>query len=291
MTKNDFMLPQDRRTVNAWSRHYYSVNPVIANWIDTIVECVYSNFKLVGENKKELGIYNREMFEEKLVNNEFKFKHEQVAKSALKEFNVIGETFIYEEIEDRLDDGNFIILNPDYVEIKQDMSTDGKAVSVIPDEELLRLVKSSKKEDVKLRKSLGIELVRMIKSNKNIPLYPRCLTTWQNIHSAYDVRGTSNLMRYFKVLLMDDQARELFYEKQIVMKKEDVLGSIYHIVKSESKSDAFIKGLQRQRERLEAWIIEKRLKRIQKQHDLKTLPNISWNKNVTKEYFEYIGKF
>ncbi len=286
-SKIDFSMPMDRRTVNEWCRYWYRFNPIIGTWIDSIVSSVYSNFKLNGTNKKELDIYNREMFEK--INGENRFRHEAIVKDAIREFNTIGETFIYEEVFDKIDDGKFIIQNPDYIELKKSIVDDTNVVSLIPDEELKRLVNSSSKEDVEFKKHLDKELIQMVKNNKNIPLSPTFLTVMQNIQSPYDTRGTSFLVKFFKVLLHDDYVREMMYEKGMVVKKEKVHGSIFHIIRDECKSPAFLRRLQKQREMFEKWIIEKRLGRIQKQYGLKTLPTINWNKEISLKDFKFIG--
>lgn len=291
MKKLNIYQPQDRRTINAWCRHYYNVNPVINTWIDAIVQSVYSNFKLTGVSKRELGIYNKAIFEEKLVDGELIFKHVDFMRNVVKEFNIIGEAVTYHVMGDELEDSDFIIQNPDYVEITKTLDGEN-IVSLTPDEQLRNIVFSKRKEDMILKKSIDKEIIKYVKQDKSIPLSPNFVTVIQRLNSPYDLRGTSQLVKYFATLIHDDEVRESLYKNSMILKKEDVLGSIWYLLKSDSQSEAFIRSLYHQREQLEDWITKNVLKIHQKLNPaFKTkasLPTIVWNKEISKKDFEFL---
>ena len=254
-------LPKDRRTVNAWNRFYYNTHPVIGNFVDSIVENVCCDFKLKGTNKKELEIYKNNLFDKKKG-----FKYKGVVRDIIKEFNIIGEAVTYINFNEG--DGvidNVTLQNPDFIELKNNILTEGVSVYMIPDASFRKLCNSKKKEDIEIVKQIPKKVLEYVKSGKNVPLDLKFVSVLQRLQNKYDVRGTSFICKYYKQLIYEDKSK-----KKIVGK----------ILREEIEREQFSNQLERQREVLEGWMIKNLFNPIKAVNKLKTIPEIVWTKKI-----------
>jgi hypothetical protein len=279
----NLMLPRDRRETTAWNRHYYSTHPLIHNWIDEIVNQVCSGFNVVALddcNNNELKLYKDALFDKK-----GNFKHNTTLRDMAKELNVIGETIPYLEVNEEDGSFNIIVQNPDFVDIKKNL--DGNVISLIPDNELVKLVNSKDKKDLELVKTIDKDIVRAIKSKKNIPLSPTLVSHLAMLGTPYDLRGTSRIVKYLKSLLVDDKLREEAFENNInYVVSRDLVESM----RSECESESFKYSLQNQRNMIEEFLINKIFKPFQRIHDIKGSVGISWSSPIDTDNFKFLFK-
>lgn len=197
--ESNLMLPRDRREVNAWSRHYYSTDPWVGNAID-----LHSTYPLSAFGVKSSDPTITKFFNQMLDRLNFS----SIIYDIGKEFNIIGEVFPYAELDLNIGEWSKIIIqNPDYIEVKSNVLTTSM-ISLIPDDELKRLVTSTNPDDVVLRGQIDPEVLAYVYAGKNIPLSQRYVSHLARKNSPYDVRGTSILTRVFKDLMLRDKYRE-----------------------------------------------------------------------------------
>ena len=197
--ESNLMLPRDRREVNAWARHYYATDPWVGNALDLHSTYPLSSFGVKSDDPSITKFFNS-MLEE--------LNFDSMIYDVGKEYHIIGEVFPYSEID--LHTGKWvkiIIQNPDYVEVKSHMLTE-PVISLMPDEELKRIVTSTNPDDVALRNQLPQEVLAYVYAGKNIPLDQTFISHLARKNSPYDVRGTSILTRVFKDLMYRDKLRE-----------------------------------------------------------------------------------
>jgi len=197
--ESNLMLPRDRREVNAWARHYYATDPWVGNAIDLHSTYPLSSFGVKSDDPVITKFFNSML-------DELNFS--SVIFDVGKEFNIIGEVFPYSEIDENTGKWiKIIIQNPDYVEVKSNVLTE-PVISLMPDEELKRIINSTNVDDVALRNQLPEEVIAYVAAGKNIPLSQRFISHLARKNSPYDVRGTSILTRVFKDLMLRDKFRE-----------------------------------------------------------------------------------
>ena len=79
----NLLLPRERVEVNAWARHYYSTHPIIALWLDAIVNKVNSGFVILGSDA--------DAYKKALINDRGESIYAMTIKYIISELNVIGE--------------------------------------------------------------------------------------------------------------------------------------------------------------------------------------------------------
>ncbi len=274
---DSIMLPQDRKEINAWARHYYATHPIISTFIDEITAQVYSDFTISSKDAKlkDLAKVRKNFI---LSNGQFKYAIE--AQDIIKEINLIGEAIPYMEIGDG--EINLIIQNPDYIELRNDIYKNNN-LYLIPDQELIKTINSSKPEDVALVGKIDSEVLSYVKSGNNIPLHQNYVSYFAIKGNPFDIRGTSRIVKYFKILLGDDREGERAFEKgESIQPKRTLKNSI----KRECRTKAFEKSLIKQREDLQEWIINKLIKSYCKVSGIKGTFNIHWNDKIDISSFE-----
>jgi len=197
--ESNLMLPRDRREVNAWARHYYATDPWVGNAID-----LHSTYPLSA-----FGVKSDEPEVTKFFNNMLdRLNFSSIIYDIGKEFNIIGEVFPYCELDENTGEWSKIIIqNPDYIEVKSNSLTTSM-ISLMPDDELKRLVTSTNPDDIALRQQIDPQVLAYVYAGKNIPLNERYISHLARKNSPYDVRGTSILSRIFKDLMYRDKLRE-----------------------------------------------------------------------------------
>ena len=276
-------LPKDRRTLNAWSRYYYSVHPDIAIFLDEIATQVCGSFYIRrgdGLVTEDIDTINKAFFEKK------QFRGLSKCVDLVREWNLIGEVIPYFEVNENSGSIDFTLLNQDHVEIKNNSLRNSKDFFLIPDDELKGLIRSKKKEDIKLVKSLGKDIQDYIKKNKNIPLNPNYVQHILTKSSPYDLRGTSRIAKYFKTLLTEDKIREVYYENGQKPKGDKLISEV---LKRECKTETFRNSLTYQREVLKEFL-EGMFERYRKVNGLKDSVCVVWEKPIDFEKFNEIWK-
>jgi hypothetical protein len=197
--ESNLMLPRDRREINAWARHYYSTDPWVKNAID-----LHSTYPLGAFGVKCDVPEVTKFFNDMLQRLNFSSMIYEIGK----EFNIIGEVFPYSELNENSGEWDRIIIqNPDFIDVKSNILTD-PVISLIPDEELKRLVTSSNPDDIAIREQIPDDVLGYIYAGKNIPLHPRLVSHLARKNAPYDVRGVTMLTCVFKDLVLRDKFRE-----------------------------------------------------------------------------------
>ncbi len=264
--ESNFMLPRDRREINAWALYYYTFNPLVSIWIDEITNQVYSDFTFYGP-KLQVEIYEKEFW-----TKDRKFVFENESKDIIKSLNLYGEAIPYISTEEF----KIFVLNPNYVGINSNYLSKEEVISLIADEELQRLVKSKKKEDKALVNMLDKSIVKRITSGKSITLHPNFTTYLSIKNSSYDIRGTGRLVKYFKLLMHEDKIREMLFEKNEKHEYTQLSEAFYR----ESISESFKHSLMHQRDMLEKWITEKLFKNFKITTETKRNVGINWTNEI-----------
>jgi len=120
---------------------------------------------------------------------------------------------------------NFILLEPELVEIKTDMLSGKKTFEMVPTEEIKALVSSTRPEDqerVEELKESSPELVNAVLEHRNIKLDEECVSQIARITDPSATRGTSRIQSCFKALILQDWIRlaQSAYAKNYVFPKE-----------------------------------------------------------------------
>jgi len=197
--ESNLMLPRDRREINAWARHYYTTDP----WVKNAIE-LHSTYPLGAFGVKcdvpEITKFFNEMLQ--------RLNFSSMIYDIGREFNIIGEVFPYSELNENTGQWDRIIIqNPDFIDVKSNILTE-PVISLMPDEDLKRLITSTNPDDIALREQIPDDVLSYIYAGKNIPLHPRLVSHLARKNAPYDVRGTTQLTCVFKDLMLRDKYRE-----------------------------------------------------------------------------------
>src|SRR3989304_294245 len=85
-------LPRDRATINAWSRSFFALNPIVHNAITLHSTYPIAKLNIKCKNQKVEKFFSEMSEELELMN---------VCSQIAQEFWVLGEAFVYGELDDR----------------------------------------------------------------------------------------------------------------------------------------------------------------------------------------------
>ena len=206
-TPQNWQIASRRREIMQWSRFYYMNEPKVAAGVDFYSQFSMNGFKLECKSKKILKYYERMV--EKLDLGE-------KLNAISHEYFLLGDVFPFTEVKcphcggksrnARGDlcnhpDGTFKsikLMNPDYMEVRDNPIAGNPEYYLIPDEELKMVV--ARKEPRSIYNSLPKSLVALVSSGQPIPLEDRCISHLKHNASDYATYGTSMLQRLFTVL-------------------------------------------------------------------------------------------
>jgi len=181
--------------------------PKVAAGVDFYSNFSMNGFKLECKSKKILKFYER------LVD---KLDLAEKLNAISHEYFLLGDVFPFTEIEcpncrgtGRKTDGalcnhadgtfkSIKLMNPDYLEVRDNPLASNPEYYLMPDEELKLIVQ--RKEPKSIYESLPAGLVRLVSSGQPIPLSDRCISHLKHNASDYGTYGTSMLQRLFTVL-------------------------------------------------------------------------------------------
>ena len=197
----NMLLPRDRRERNEWCRHFYRTEPIIATAIDLHTEYPVSNFNNDCPDKSIQKFFDYLAFEKlDIINLLLGIGHE---------YWKIGDVFIFGTLnEQEAIWEKFTILNPDYINIRTSVFADDAIIELIPDDMIASIVKEGPRgENAELYQQMPPEVIRAVKSNRNIKLDSRLITHIAHKSSDYESWGTPLMMRCFKALIYKDKLR------------------------------------------------------------------------------------
>jgi hypothetical protein len=196
-------LPRDRATINAWSRSFFALNPIVHNAITLHSTYPIAKLNIKCKNSKVEKFFNQMMDEIDLMN---------MCVQIAQEYWTLGEAFVYGE----LDEGKgrwsrLMILNPDYVNVQRSVIAAEPIISLRPDENLKRVVFGNKPPDIQQRKQLEPSIIEHVRRNENIPLNNFYVSHIARRISPYEIRGTGLIVSCFRALMLMDKFRECKY--------------------------------------------------------------------------------
>lgn len=235
-------LPRDRATINAWSRAFFALNPIIQNAIS--LHSTYPISKLTIKCKDE-GV--QQFFEDMIEEIDLMNICVQIAQ----EYWVMGEAFVYAELDERSAKWSRILLqNPDYVNVKHSVVAGEPILSLRPDENLKRIVNSNRPSDMQQRQRLDKSIIEHVRRGENIPLSNFYASHIARKLNPYETRGTGLIVSCFRNLMLYDKLRECHDEETEVLTK-DGFKKISELLELTSESDVnsnYIAGVSMQEE-------------------------------------------
>ena len=196
-------LPRDRPTINAWSRSFFALNPIVHNAISLHSTYPIAKLNIKSKNPKVEKFFGQMIDEIDLMN---------MAVMAAQEFWILGEAFIYAELDESKGSwSRLMILNPDYVNVQRSVIAAEPIISLRPDENLRRVVSGNQPSDIQQRKQLDPSIIEHVRRNENIPLNNFYVHHMARRISPYEIRGTGLIVSCFRALMLWDKLRESKY--------------------------------------------------------------------------------
>ena len=198
----NIMLPRDRRERNEWCRHFYRTEPIIATSLDLHTEFPISDFNNVCADPSIKKFFDHMAFE--------RIDLVSLLLDIGLEYWKIGDVFPFGQLNES--DGmwqRFVLLNPDYVDIKASILAGEAVMELIPDEQIRAIVSSGPRGDYSsIYNQLPDDVIREVKMGRNIRLDNRLVSHIAHKASQYETWGTPIMMRCFKTLIYKDKLRE-----------------------------------------------------------------------------------
>lgn len=193
-------LPRDRATVNAWSRAFFALNPIVHNAVSLHSTYPISKLNITCKDQKIKDYFDQMAEEIDLMN---------ICCQIAQEYWILGESFPYAELDERSGKWSKILIqNPDYIVVKHSVVAGEPIISLRPDENLRRIVTSNRPSDMQQRQKLNKSIVEHVRRGENIPLSNLYVSHLANKTSPYETRGTGLIVSSFRQLMLFDQLRE-----------------------------------------------------------------------------------
>ena len=211
-TPQNWQIPVRRRDQYQWIRHWVDNDGKVAGAID-----FYSNFPVNGFETVCPDAAVKRYFD----NLNKKLNLDQWCKLISREFHMLGDVFPFLEVQcdtchgsGLRPDGDYcdhkggtfrrlVVLNPDTVEVQKSSLVEDPVVTLLPDEELRRVVWNRKPKEIFDR--LPIHIRQLVVANKPIPLAPECVSHLKYNAGPYQTYGTSIIRRLFRILAYKDK--------------------------------------------------------------------------------------
>ncbi|MFA5759538.1 MAG: hypothetical protein WC942_09320, partial [Clostridia bacterium] len=193
-------LPRDRVTINAWSRSFFALNPIVHNAITLHSTYPIAKLNIKCSESKIENFFNQMMEEIDLMN---------MCVMIAQEYWILGEAFVYSELDESKGRwSRLMVLNPDYVNVQRSVIAAEPIISLRPDENLKRVIFGNQASDIQQRKQLDPSIVEHVRRNENIPLNNFYVKHLARRISPYEVRGTGLPVSCFRALMLFDKLRE-----------------------------------------------------------------------------------
>lgn len=198
----NIMLPRDRRERNEWCRHFYRTEPIIATSLDLHTEFPISDFNNVVSDDGIKDFFDYMAFE--------RLDLVSLLLDIGLEYWKLGDVFPFGQLNE--EDGmweRFVILNPDYIDIKSSILAGDPVIELIPDETVKAIITAGPRGDYNtIYNQMPDDVVRQVKMGRNINLDNRLVSHIAHKASQYETWGTPIMMRCFKTLIYKDKLRE-----------------------------------------------------------------------------------
>jgi len=230
-------LPRDRATINAWSRSFFALNPIVHNAITLHSTYPIAKLNIKSKSPQVEKFFSQMIDEIDLMN---------IAVMAAQEYWILGEAFIYGELDENKGSwSRLMILNPDYVNVQRSVIAAEPIISLRPDENLRRVVFGNQPQDLQQRKQLDPSIIEHVRRNENIPLNNFYVHHMARKISPYEIRGTGLIVSCFRALMLNDKLRECYSPQHEVLTREGFkrIEEITEISKNPSKNPEYIGGI------------------------------------------------
>jgi very-short-patch-repair endonuclease len=206
-TPQNWQIPSRRNEIYQWCKYFYENEPKVAAAIQFYSEFPMQGFELQTSDNKIKRYYEE-------VNKKLKLDYWLPVISS--EYYLLGDVFPFLGIscphcggqnpKCEHKGGSFnklVVLNADWIEVKQNVLADEPYVQLIPNEELRQIVMDKYPIDVYQR--IPQRFREMIMSGQPIPLSNRSVTHLKHMPVAAGTYGTSIIRRLFKTLAYKDR--------------------------------------------------------------------------------------
>ncbi len=208
LTTESWLLPKSRQEILKWARIFFNLEPYIYKIINMHAQYPFSKFELTTDDDSVTDFYKDMCFNENFDLYEF------ILDASLS-YQKFGEAIPFGTIERGPEDKyyrwkQFVLLEPELVEVQSDMIEGKKVFEMIPNKELVELIKSTKDEDqarIARLKENAPAAYEAVMNNKNIPLGEDNVSIIYNKTDPSATRGTSPIQCLFKVLIYQDWIR------------------------------------------------------------------------------------
>jgi hypothetical protein len=193
-------LPRDRTTINAWSRTFFALNPMVHNAVNLHSTYPISKLNIKAKDPKVAKFFSEMIEEIDLMN---------ICVMAAQEYWTLGEAFIFAELDENKGRwSRLMILNPDYVNVQRSVIAAEPIISLIPDENLKRVVFGNQPSDIQQKQQLDPSIIEHVRKNQNIPLNNFYVHHMARRISPYEIRGTGLVVSCFRALMLLDKLKE-----------------------------------------------------------------------------------
>lgn len=200
---SNLSLPRDKATINAWSRAFFALNPIVHNAITLHSTYPIAKLNIKCKNPTVEKFFQQMIEEIDLMN---------VCVMLAQEYWTVGEAFVFGELDENKGRwSRLTILNPDYVNVQGNIHGATPIISLRPDENLKRIVFGNKPSDLQQRAQLDPSLIEHVKRNENIPLNNFYVSHIARKIAPFEARGTGLVVSVFKQLMLFDRLRESKY--------------------------------------------------------------------------------
>lgn len=188
-------------------RIFFNLEPVIQSVLTMHSRYPFSKFKLVCDSPEVLAFY------EEMIQNQGWDLYDFILRASLS-YWVYGEACAFGNWnEEKKKWDRFVLLEPEVVEIHQDLYDEQAQYELIPTEEIRKIVNNPSPENMTRRDKLPEVVIEAVKANKNIPLDPQSVSLIARVTSPSAIRGTpimqSCLTGDTKIPLLDGSVKTL----------------------------------------------------------------------------------
>lgn len=205
LTVESFLLPKSRQEILKWCRIFFNLEAYIQSIITMHADYPFSKFDIITEDPSVTEFYKDVAFSDTFDLYDF------IRKASLSYWK-FGEAIPFgnmDKIEgdDRHRWTNFILLEPELVEVRQEIFEDTPHFELVPTEELKQIIKSSDPMAIERQKGIPDVVKESILSNRLIPLDSEAVSLIGRITDPSATRGTPVIQSLFKILIYQDWIR------------------------------------------------------------------------------------
>jgi len=205
LTVESFLLPKSRQEILKWCRIFFNLEAYIQSIITMHADYPFSKFDILTEDPSVTEFYKEAAFSETFDLYDF------IRKASLSYWK-FGEALPFGNMVFNEEDGkwnweSFILLEPELVEVRQEIFEDKPRFELVPTEELKQIVKSTDSVALERQKNIPDVVKESIKNNRLIPLDSDSISMIGRITDPSATRGTPVIQSLFKILIYQDWIR------------------------------------------------------------------------------------